>query len=462
LQPGSFAAMLIGKVEPGGDRLEDLDFSSTALDESPARPTWVRYQVLAAGCGLAVITYIHRVGFATASAEFKKPLGLSDEHLGYMMAAFMIGYGLFEVPWGFLGDRFGVRNILAAIILGGSTLTACLALVAFLPRNVLVIVSFVVLLRFLFGAFQAGTFPSISRMTADWMPSTERGSAQGTIWMSSRLGGALAPLLLVRLFAAMGDWKMPLVLVAVLGLAWCAWFWPWFRNLPEEMSQVNREERKLIEAGRAQRAGARHGDVPWTRMLKSRSVWALCLMYGFLGFSGNFYLTLLPTYLRNHRHLSSEVTGWLTSLPFAFGVVACFVGGSFSDGIIRRWGKRWGRRIVGATGLTVAGLAILAVPWVENVVALGFLLTLAFFGNDLAMAPAWAAAADIGEHHTGTVAGTMNMMASFMAAVQAIVIGRLLGSHNLVMPFVLLAVSYALGTLAWIGVDARQTLAEQR
>jgi MFS transporter, ACS family, glucarate transporter len=276
------------------------------------------------------------------------------------------------------------------------------------------------------------------------------------------LGGALAPLLLVRLFAAMGDWKMPLVLVAVLGLAWCAWFWPWFRNLPEEMSQVNREERKLIEAGRAQRAGARHGDVPWTRMLKSRSVWALCLMYGFLGFSGNFYLTLLPTYLRNHRHLSSEVTGWLTSLPFAFGVVACFVGGSFSDGIIRRWGKRWGRRIVGATGLTVAGLAILAVPWVENVVALGFLLTLAFFGNDLAMAPAWAAAADIGEHHTGTVAGTMNMMASFMAAVQAIVIGRLLGSHNLVMPFVLLAVSYALGTLAWIGVDARQTLAEQR
>ena len=197
-------------------------------------------------------------------------------------------------------------------------------------------------------------------------------------------------------------------------------------------------------------------------MLRSRSVWALCLMYGFLGFSGNFYLTLLPTYLKNHRHLSSEITGWLTSLPFAFGVVACFVGGSFSDVIIRRWGKRWGRRIVGAAGLTVAGLAILAVPWVENVVALGFLLTLAFFGNDLAMAPAWAAAADIGERHTGTLAGTMNMMASFMAAIQAIVIGRLLESHDLVMPFVLLAVSYALGTLAWIGVDARQTLAESQ
>jgi MFS transporter, ACS family, glucarate transporter len=232
------------------------------------------------------------------------------------------------------------------------------------------------------------------------------------------------------------------------------------RNLPEEMPQVNRAELKLIEAGRAPRAGAAHGDVPWGRMMRSRSVWSLCLMYGFLGFSGNFYLTLLPTYLKNHRQLSSGTTGWLTSLPFAFGVVACFVGGSFSDVVIRRWGKRWGRRIVGAAGLSVAGLAILAVPWVENVVALGFLLVLAFFGNDLAMAPAWAAAADIGERHTGTLAGTMNMMASFMAALQAIAVGKLLQSDDLVMPFVILAVSYALGTLAWIGVDVRQTLAE--
>ena len=84
-------------------------------------------------CFLAVITYIHRVGFATASAELKGPLGLSDGHLGWLMAAFMIGYGLFEMPWGFLGDRLGVRNILAAIILGGSTLTAALVLVVLLP-----------------------------------------------------------------------------------------------------------------------------------------------------------------------------------------------------------------------------------------------------------------------------------------------------------------------------------------
>ena len=92
---------------------------------------------------------------------------------------------------------------------------------------------------------------------------------------------------------------------------------------------------------------------------------------------------------------------------------------------------------------------------------LGFLLTLAFFGNDLAMAPAWAAAADIGGRYTGVLSGTMNMMASFMAALEAWWLGGLLKRHDLVLPFVLLAVSYVLGTLAWTGVDIRKTLAGQ-
>jgi ACS family glucarate transporter-like MFS transporter len=432
---------------------------AAGADNLPERPTWVRYQVLAAGCALAVITYIHRVGFATASAEFKTSLNLNEKQLGWLMTAFMIGYGVFEMPWGFLGDRLGVRNILAWISLGGSILTASLALVGLLPGDVAIVLNVLLVLRFAFGAFQAGTFPSISRMMADWMPSNERGSAQGAIWMSSRLGGAAAPLLLVGLIDRMKDWKQPLVVVASLGFAWCGGFWVWFRNRPEQMRQVNEAERKLIQAGRSVHPAGSHGQVPWLRLLGSRSVWALCLMYGFLGFSGNFYLTLLPTYLKNHRHLSRETSGLLTSLPFAFGVLACLAGGVVSDMIIRRWGRAWGRRIVGAFGLLTAGTAIVAIPWVDRVPLLAALLVLAFFGNDLAMAPAWAAAADIGERYTGVLSGAMNMAASFMAAVEASVIGHLLESRDVVTPFLLLALSYGLGTLCWVGVDVRRTLA---
>ncbi len=439
----------------------DGDSSPSPPAEPHSGATQVRYTVLISACSLAVITYLQRVGFATASAEFKKPLGLSDDDLGWIMAAFMIGYGIFEMPWGFLGDRFGVRHTVAAIVLGGSSLTALLVVVGFLPALGVLILGFLLLVRFLFGAFQAGTFPSIARMMADWMPASERGSAQGAIWMSSRIGGTLAPLVLVWLFAFLGGWKFPVFLLGFLGVLWCGLFWPWFRNRPEEMPQVNSAERSLIVASRDTKPTASHATVPWARMVRSPNVWSLCMMYGFLGFSGNFYLTLLPTYLKHHRDLSSQTTAWLTSLPFAFGVVACLLGGSLSDLIIRRWGKKWSRRLVGVGGLSLAGVAILSVPWAPDTVTLGFLLALAFFGNDLAMAPAWAAAADIGGRYTGVLSGTMNMMASFMAALEARWLGWLLAHDDLKLPFVLLATSYALGTFAWIGVDIRKTLADE-
>ena len=86
-------------------------------------------------------------------------------------------------------------------------------------------------------------------------------------------------------------------------------------------------------------------------------------MYGFLGYSGNFFLTLLPTYLKNHRHIDSQTAGLLTSLPFACGVTACLAGGALSDLFIRRWGPRWGRRSIGAVGLALGAVGIIATTW---------------------------------------------------------------------------------------------------
>jgi MFS transporter, ACS family, glucarate transporter len=418
----------------------------------------VRFVVLASACVLAVITYIHRVGFATAIAEIKGPLGLTDGHLGWLMASFMVAYGLFEMPWGSLGDRLGVRNILAVIILGGSALTAALVLVVLLPEKIAWLFIYLLVVRFLFGAFQAGTFPSISRMMADWMPLQERGGAQGLLWMSSRVGGAAAPSLLVWLIAVIGNWQAPVLLAACLGAVWCAVFWPWFRNQPEAMRQVNQAELKIIASGRAVKAAEGHGKIPWSAMVRSRSVVALCAMYGFLGYSGNFFLTLLPTYLKNHRHLSSETAGLLTSMPFACGTVACLMGGAMSDLIIRRWGPRWGRRTVGAVGMTLASLSILCTAWADTVPLLGVLLCLTFIGNDLAMGPAWAAAADIGGRHTGVLSGAMNMMASLTAALGALATGYLFESGHMILPFAIFSGSYALGAISWLGVDVRQTL----
>lgn len=425
----------------------------------PARPTRRRYLVLGAACALAVVTYIHRAGFQSISTDLLADLRMDERDLSAMTVAFMIAYGLFEIPWGRLGDRFGSRRLLAAVVLGGSLMTAAVALAAFLPRARSVELAFLLSLRFLFGMFQAGTFPLLSRALADWMPSTERGLAQGVLWMSTRLGGTLAPLVMGGLLLLVGNWRYPLAIGAALGLVWCLAVLPWFRDRPEQSPRVNEAERRLIASGRAARGPASHHGAPWGAMLRSSNVWALWMMYGFLGYSGNFFLFQNANYLEKSRLFDKSTTMWLTMVPFAFGVLACVTGGALSDVIMRRVrDRRLGRRVVGASGLTLAGSMALLVPHVGSPVALGVIFGLLFLGNDLSMGPAWAAASDIGERHAGTLAGGMNMVASLMAALGAYVAGQLQHGGQLTLLFVVISAAYFLGALCWLRVDVTETL----
>jgi ACS family glucarate transporter-like MFS transporter len=442
-----------------------------SLEESRSRPTRVRFAVLGAACALAILTYIHRAGFQSISTELLDDLRMNTTHLSYMTVAFMVAYGLFEVPWGRLGDARGARGLLLVVVLGGSLLTAGIGLVEALPAILGVQLGYLLAARFLFGMFQAGTFPILSRVMADWMPSTERGRAQGLIWMSARTGAVLAPLLIVPLFQRMRNWRDPLVVGAALGVLWCLAVLPWFRNRPEQMPRVNEAERRVIERGRAADSRGGHGRAPWGAMLRSTNVWALWLMYGFLGFSGNFFLFLFANYLEQSRHIDKDTTKWLTVVPFACGVFACVSGGALSDVLMKRLAnRRLGRRLVGGLGLTLAGAAILPTPWVNNVVLLGVLYGVTFLGNDLAMGPAWAAAGDIGERHAGSVAGAMNMVASLMAALAALMAGRFFLTAQqagaagdasrqhfyLTLPFLAFAASYWLGALCWLRIDVTE------
>ena len=425
------------------------------------RPSRVRYQVLAFACALAVVTYVHRIGFAVGAPAIADSLGLDEAQVSLLMSAFLLAYGAFQVPGGLLGDRLGGRRVLTILVLGWSVLTGAVALAALLPPGATLALVFLLVLRFLFGMLQAGGFPTVGRVIADWMPLTERGSAQGAIWMFSRWGGALIPFLLAWLFRRCGGWPIPFLLIAGLGLLWCGAFWPWFRDRPEEMPRVNRGELKVIAAERAKPLNT-DGRVPWAKMARSLSVWSLCLMYGFTGFSGNFFTSMLPTYLAKQRHLSAGEIAWLSALPLAAGSIACILGGAASDWAIRRFGNRkWGRRYVGLVGLGLAGPSFLAVNWADSVWLLAVLLTATFFFNDLTMGPSWASCADIGERFAGTLSGTMNTISAVAGASGAAMAGYLFRAKHPELVFMIFAGVYVLAAICWLGVDVTHRLAEE-
>jgi MFS transporter, ACS family, glucarate transporter len=431
-----------------------------AVRDAPvqAKPTRVRYQVLAAGFGLALLIYIQRQAFVRAVPEIKVDLDLSKEQMGYLASAFLLAYGVFQIPSGLFGDRLGARHLLTILVLGWSLITGVTALAGVMPPGGPWPFVFLLSLRLLFGIFQAGGFPIWARVMTDWIPLSERASGQGMVWMFSRLGGALSPFLFLWLFQWFGTWTTPLWVLSALGILWCAAFWPWFRNRPEEMNTVNAAERELIASGRVATV-ERRGPVPWSAMLASVNIWALCLMYGFVGFAGNFITNLLPLYLADDRKLSPETTTWLAGLPLAFGIVSCALGGFLSDWIIRRFGSRkWGRRLGPSVSLVLAGLTLLVVPWVHATWLLAVLLSASFFFNDMNIAPAWAACADVGEHYAGTISGAMNMVGNFAGAAGMAFAGSMLDRGQSKVLFIVFACSYALAACCWLAVDVTKPI----
>lgn len=427
------------------------------LDISPhTGPTQVRYQVLAVGGSLGLLMYLQRQAFVRAIPKIQAEIGFSTEQVGLLTSVFLVAYGVSQVPCGLIGDRLGARHLLTFLVVGWSLMTGLSALVTFIPQDTATQFAILLALRFLFGSFQAGGFPVWARVVSDWMPVTDRGTAQGTIWMCSRLGGALSPLLFQKLYDYFGNWKIPLLIIAGIGIAWCAFFWPWFRNRPSEKSSVNSAEQKLIESGRTSVVDV--GPVPWIAMLCSINIWALSLMYGCVGFAGNFVTNLLPVYLTSYRKLPDEVTTMITALPLFMGMISCALGGLASDWLTPRLGRKWGRRLVPSIGLAFAGLAVFAVPHVEAVWLLTFLFSASFFCNDLMMGSAWASCADVGERYAGTVSGIMNGIGQFAGAAGMYFAGVMLQRNHANALFMVFGCSYALAALCWMAVDVTRPL----
>lgn len=399
---------------------------------APTRPSRVRYGVLAFACSLAAITYLDRSSIGTSQSHQLEALGLDNvAALRSTFMAFSLAYALFEVPTGWLGDVFGPRKTLVRIVLWWSLFTALTAAVGIdIAGITLINLTGLVVIRFLFGMGEAGAFPNITRALHNWFPVTQRGMAQGYVWMSGRLMGGLTPVIWMLLVERLGlHWRAAFVLFGLIGVAWCVAFAIWFRNRPEQKPEVNAAELALIQAGTAGTTEQAHAAVPWGTLLRSGNLWAICVMYFLMSYGWYFNIYYLPAYLEE-MHGVEKTSFWGSVYkggPLIFGAVGCLLGGWLTDRYVRRTGdRRWGRRVFGMIGHGVC------VPlYLYCVIApgpLSFALALAFTGffNDLAMGSAWATCQDIGRRHAAIVAGCMNTIGNLGGAAAGWIVGELL------------------------------------
>jgi MFS transporter, ACS family, glucarate transporter len=394
---------------------------------------------------LAVVTYIDRVCIAVAALSIRADLHLSAVQMGYVFSAFGWAYALFEIPGGFLGDWMGARRVLLRIVLWWSFFTAA---TGWAWNFVSLAVT-----RFLFGMGEAGCFPNLTKTFTTWLPHHERVRAQGIMWLSARWGGAFTPPLVYFVINLM-SWRHAFEVFGCLGVVWAVFFYAWYRDHPRDNRSLNDAERQLLLPNEALAAG--HAHVPWEKFLASPQVWLLCAQYFCSSYGWYFYITWLPTYLKEARGLDLSTSAVLGILPLFLGGLGSMVSGLIAAPLTRTTGSVLKtRRLLGYIGFSGASVMLVVSTRIHNPVPAMIAMGLASFSNDLVMPGSWGACMDVGGNYAGTLSGAMNMMGNVGGAVSPAVVGYMLHrtNNNWDAPFYVSAALYAVAVLQWRFLD---------
>jgi ACS family glucarate transporter-like MFS transporter len=368
-----------------------------------------RHRLLQFAFTLSIVTYIDRVCISTAAPAIRQELGLGTVQIGWMFSVFTFAYAFFEIPSGWLADVMGPRRMMTRIVVWWSAFTAATGLSW----------SFPVLLgtRFLFGVGEAGAFPTISRSFSRWFPKREVGNAHGVLFMGTRFGGALAPPLVVAIMAAAG-WRVSFFMFGTLGVIWSVFWWKWYRDDPRGHPDTTREELETILEG----IGPEHETSTHWREFLNANFLLICLMYFCVGYAFYFYLTWLPTYLKEGRGFSTEQAGLLSGLILFAGGVATAMGGRLTDFLVGRYGLRIGRS-VGVVAMPLSGAILLAVASTRNPLLAAGLLAVSAAVADLCVCACWTMCHDVAGDAAGTATGCMNTFGNLGGAISPLVVG---------------------------------------
>jgi ACS family glucarate transporter-like MFS transporter len=416
-----------------------------------SEPTHARRSVLGLVFALAVITYLDRLCISAAMPSIAAEFNLTPDQKGWVFSAFTFAYAAFEVPSGWLGDRFGARLTLTRIVLWWSAFTV-LTGAAFGFWSLLAI-------RFLFGAGEAGAFPNIARAVSRWFPEREQGRAMSVSFVGLAAGSTMtAPVVLTLI--QLQNWRWVFVEFGIIGAFWCLAWRRWFRDLPEEHPAVNEAELKLIRAGRNDQEPERAHRVPWKALFTSANLAFICLMYFAYGYGLYFYITWLPTYLLEARGFSVNSTKWLAAAPWMLSALAFWIGGWTTDWLARRTGNlKLARCGIGVFGYATGAISLVAVARIEDGRAAALLLALALGLQTLTISAAWSVCLDVGRKYAGIVTGCMNTVGNIGGAIGPLVVGyavKSLGSWTL--PFYIMAAVFVFGAVMWLLVDPRKSV----
>ena len=408
--------------------------------------TKVRWLIVTMLFIVTAINYADRSALAIAGPAITKQFGLSPSDMGYIFSAFGWAYVLFQLPGGWVLDRFGSKIVYAASIFIWSVFTLLQGTVGFLTGAMAVTVLFA--LRFLVGAAESPSFPGNARVVAAWFPGHERATASAIFNSAQYFATVIFAPIMGWLTHEYG-WPSVFVFMGGLGIFF-AGFWLKLVHSPVNHPMANAAEVDYIRAGGglvsldsgASGTGKNENVAKWDYV---RQLFANRMMVGlFLGqYCINtltyFFITWFPVYLVQQRGMSILKAGFVASIPAICGFTGGVLGGLISDWMLKRGFTLTTARKTPIVAGMLLSMVMIACNYTDSEMLVIAFMALAFFGKGIG-ALGWAVMSDASPKQiTGLAGGVFNMCGNLSSISTPIVIGwiiQLTGSFNGALVFV--------------------------
>lgn len=421
----------------------------------------VRWNILGLMVLVSMITYLDRLNIAIAAPQIMSEYHLSSTDMGKIFSAFILAYGLFQLPSGWLADRFGPRAVLSFALIWWSAFTALTACVLYVvPSSLIPAVVTLGITRFCLGMGESAAWPSFNRAIASWIPTKERALAASLPLAGGGLGATATPPLIASLMVAYG-WRNPFYVSTVVGIAAAAAWYFYVRNSPSDHPGVSLPEKALIESGRKENELASDGKpmaTPWKRIFSEPNVWLLFLTNLCAGYAIYIYLTWFYTYLVQYRHLTFVKGSLYTTGPFIAITVMTPLGGWLCDRAARRFGTTSGRRMIAIGGMSFAAVALFLGARLPGIILSIFAFSLGAGFIFFALSAHWATTIDITKQFAGTVAGVMNWGGNTGGMISPILTPYLAKRFGWIPALEFAALILLAGSLVWFFIRPEKPL----
>jgi MFS transporter, ACS family, glucarate transporter len=406
---------------------------------------------------LSAVAYLDRVNISIAGSLLANEFHLSKIQLGWIFSAFLAGYALFQTPGGRLADKLGARRILALGVLWWGLFTA---LTAVIPTGLGFALIAFICVRFALGAGEAVIYPASNQFVSRWIPSAERGLANGLIFSGVGVGAGFTPPLITYIMLRHG-WRASFLVCAVLGLLVGFVWYLIARNSPEEHSMVSASELAKIKAGLPSSVSAEKPRlIPWSRMMESKEVLALTVSYFSFGYVAWIFFSWFYIYLAEVRGLNLKASALYSMLPFIAMAICSPLGGLLSDALTKSKGPRVGRSGVAVFAMILAAIFLVIGSRTEDTRLAIFVLAGGAGALYLSQSSFWSVTAEIAGTSSGSVSGFMNMGNQFGGMITASLTPWIASRVGWTAAFLTAATLCLCGAMTWLLVDPRKRLDE--